>query len=85
MLNSLAPCTLRDFSPATFTLVGALLGMLVGTEICSIFIFITNSHVRGERMTDRECIIEYERGNPTEEERDSSRRAVCFVFSVCNH
>ena len=45
----------------------------------SIFIFTTNSRVRGERMTDRECIIEYERGNPSEEEREASRLAVGFI------
>ena len=45
-------------------------------EICSIFIFTTNSRVRGERMTDRECIVEYERGHPSEEERESSKLAV---------
>ena len=27
-------------------------------------------------MTDRECIVEYERGHPSEEERESSKLAV---------
>ena len=48
-------------------------------EICSIFIFTTNSRVRGERLSDRECIIEFVRGNPSEEERESSRIAVSFL------
>ena len=48
----------------------------------SIFIFTTNSRVRGERMTDRECILEYVRGNPTEEEKESSKLAVSL--SVLN-
>ena len=51
----------------------------------SIFIFTTNSRVRGERMTDRECIIEYERGNPSEEKRESSRLAVSFVLNHIGH
>ena len=33
-------------------------------------------------MTDRECIIEYERGNPSEEEREASRLAVGFIFDM---
>ena len=48
-------------------------------EICSIFIFTTNSSVRGERLADRECIVEYERGNPSEEERESSTLAVSII------
>ena len=51
-------------------------------EMRSIFIFTTNSRVRGERMTDRVCIIEYERGNPSEEEREASRLAVGFIKSL---
>ena len=48
----------------------------------SIFIFTTNSRVRGERMTDRECIIEYVRGSPTEEEREASRLAVSNFYNL---
>ena len=44
----------------------------------SIFIFTTNSRVRGERMTDREVIVEFVRGNPTEEEKEASRIAVSY-------
>ena len=51
-------------------------------EMRSIFIFTTNSRVRGERMTDRECIIEYVRGNPTDEDKEASKLAVCF-FNFC--
>ena len=50
-------------------------------EICSIFIFTTNSRVRGERMSDRECIIEFERGHPSDEEREASRLAVSIILS----
>ena len=45
----------------------------------SIFIFTTNSRVRGERMTDREVIVEFVRGNPTEEEKEASRIAVSYL------
>ena len=51
-------------------------------EICSIFIFTTNSSVRGERLADRECIVEYERGNPSEEERESSTLAVSIIGDI---
>ena len=32
-------------------------------------------------MTDRECIVEYERGHPSEEERESSKLAVSVKTS----
>ena len=32
-------------------------------------------------MTDRECIVEYERGHPSEEERESSKVAVSVKTS----
>jgi hypothetical protein len=51
-------------------------------EICSIFIFTTNSRVRGERMSDRECIIEYQRGSPSDDEREASRLAVSFHIYI---
>ena len=59
-------------------------------EICSIFIFTTNSRVCGERMSDRECIIEYKRGSPSDEEREASSLAVSsllllFIFQRINN
>ena len=51
-------------------------------EICSIFIFTTNSTVRGERLANRECIVEYERGNPSEEEKEASTLAVSFIGDI---
>ena len=48
----------------------------------SIFIFTTNSRMRGERMTDREVILEYVRGNPTEEEKETSKLAVSFSVFI---
>ena len=51
-------------------------------EICSIFIFTTNSTVRGERLANREVIVEYERGNPSEEEKEASTLVVSHIGDI---
>ena len=42
--------------------------------------------IRGERMTDREVIVEFVKGNQSEEDRDSSREAVsCWTHQSVSH